>query len=154
MKSVQIPYELFVDLVLYHLNGEDDFDEEIRQGLEQKLDAMLNRQLYSQYKTASTEEQREQARQEYLDRRGVPQSYRWTTSRWELLQERATLLWMADKAKHWLTQTPTQLPSPSKNPQILRWMAERIFEIFSACGGGIEANSVAERLTVTPYLRM
>ena len=50
MKSVQIPYDLFVDLVLYHLNGEDDFDEEIRQGLEQKLDAILNRQLYSQYK--------------------------------------------------------------------------------------------------------
>ncbi len=77
MKNVQIPYELFVDLVLYHLNGEDDFDEDIRRGLEQKLDAMLNRQLYSQYKTASTEEQREQARHEYLDRRGVPQSYRW-----------------------------------------------------------------------------
>ena len=30
MKSVQISYDLFVDLVLYHLNGEDDFDEEIR----------------------------------------------------------------------------------------------------------------------------
>ena len=84
MKSVQIPYELFVDLVLYHLNGEDDFDEEIWQGLEQKLDAMLNRQLYSQYKTAPTEEPREQARQEYLDRRGVPQNYRWTTSPWAL----------------------------------------------------------------------
>ena len=84
VKSVQIPYDLFVDLVLYHLNGEDDFDEEIRQGLEQKLDAMLNRQLYSQYKTAPTEEEREQARQEYLDRRGVPQSYRWTTPPWEL----------------------------------------------------------------------
>ena len=69
MKSVQIPYDLFVDLVLYHLNGEDDFDEEIRQGLEQKLDAILNRQLYSQYKTAPTEEEREQARQEYLARR-------------------------------------------------------------------------------------
>jgi len=39
---------------------------------------------------------------------------------------------MADKAKHWLTQTPPQLPSPSKNPQIWRWMAERIFKIFSA----------------------
>ena len=84
MKSVQIPYDLFVDLVLYHLNGEDDFDEEIRQGLEQKLDAILNRQLYSRYKTAPTEEQQEQARQEYLDRRGVPQSYRWTTPPWEL----------------------------------------------------------------------
>ena len=52
--------------------------------MEKKLDAMLNRQLYSQYKTAPTEEQREQARQEYLDRRGVPQSYRWTTPPWEL----------------------------------------------------------------------
>lgn len=84
MKSVQIPYDLFIDLAMYHLRGEDDFEEEIRQGLEKKLDAMLNRQLYSQYKTAPTEEQREQARQEYLDRRGVPQSYRWTTPPWEL----------------------------------------------------------------------
>ena len=65
---------------MYHLRGDDDFEEEIRQGLEQKLDAILNRQLYSRYKTAPTEEEREQARQEYLDRRGVPQSYRWTVS--------------------------------------------------------------------------
>ena len=84
MKSVQIPYDLFIDLAMYHLRGEDDFEEEIRQGLEQKLDAMLNRQLYSQYKTAPNEEEREQARQEYLDRRRVPQSYRWTTPPWEL----------------------------------------------------------------------
>ncbi|MCC8182580.1 MAG: complexin-2 [Clostridiales bacterium] len=84
MKNVQIPYELFVDLVLYHLRGEDDIDGEIQQGLERKLDAMLNRQLYSQYKTAPTEGQREQARQEYLDRRGVPKSFRWTVPPWEL----------------------------------------------------------------------
>ena len=84
MKNVQIPYELFVDLALYHLNDEDDYQDDIRQGLSQKLDAMLNRQLYTQYKTAPTEEQREQARQEYLDRRGVPQSYRWTVPPWEL----------------------------------------------------------------------
>lgn len=42
-----------------------------------KLDAMLRHELYAQYKTAPTEEQREQARQEYLDRRGVPESFRW-----------------------------------------------------------------------------
>lgn len=84
MKNIQIPYELFIDLALYHLNDEDDFQDDIRRGLSQKLDAMLNRQLYSQYKTAPTEEQREQARQEYLDRRGVPQSYRWTVPPWEL----------------------------------------------------------------------
>lgn len=82
MKTVQIPYDLFLDLAMYHLRGEDDYEEEIRQGLEQKLDAMLNHQLYSRYKTAPTEEEREQARQEYLDRRGVPQSYRWTVPPW------------------------------------------------------------------------
>ena len=49
MKSVQIPYDLFLDLAMYHLRGDDDFEEEIRQGLEKKLDAMLNRQLYSRY---------------------------------------------------------------------------------------------------------
>ena len=77
MKSVQIPYDLFVDLVLYHLNGEDDFDEEIRQGLEQKLEAMLRRDLYAKYKTALTGEEREIARREYLDWRGVSESFRW-----------------------------------------------------------------------------
>jgi hypothetical protein len=83
MKNVQIPYELFVDLVLYHLNGEGAFEEEIRQGLTQKLDALLNRQLYSQYKSAPTKEQREQARQQYLDRRGIPESFLWDVSQWE-----------------------------------------------------------------------
>ena len=34
-------------------------------------------ELYAKYKTAPTEEEREQARQEYLDRRGVPKSFRW-----------------------------------------------------------------------------
>ena len=47
MKSVQIPYDLFIDLAMYHLRGEDDYEEEIRQGLEQKLDAIMNRQQHS-----------------------------------------------------------------------------------------------------------
>ncbi len=84
MKTVQIPYELFLDLIRYHLLEEDDPAEDIQKALEKKLEAMIDRQLYSQYKTAPTEEQREKARQEYLDRRGVPASYRWTTPPWEL----------------------------------------------------------------------
>ncbi len=139
MKSVQVSYELFVDLVLYHLNGEDDFDEDIRKGLEQKLDAMLNRQLYSQYKTAPTEEQREQARQEYPHRRGcarvstIPKatagllllgSYDRSVPRSCSRQTRQTAL----------AAVPTHPPSPSKNPQIWRWTAEWIFKICSACG--------------------
>ena len=33
--------------------------------------------LYGKFKTAPTEEERELARKEYLDRRGVPESFRW-----------------------------------------------------------------------------
>ena len=50
---------------------------EIRQGLEQKLDSLLRHELYAKYKTAPTQEDREKARQEYLDKRGVPDSFRW-----------------------------------------------------------------------------
>ena len=58
MKSVQIPYDLFVALVEYHLAYDDDYAEEIHQGLEQKLDAMVRHELYAKYKTAPTAEER------------------------------------------------------------------------------------------------
>ena len=74
---MQIPYELFVALLQYHLVMEDDYAEDIRRGLEEKLDAMVRHELYAKYKTAPTKEEREQARQEYLDKRGVPESFRW-----------------------------------------------------------------------------
>lgn len=45
--------------------------------LEAKLDSLVMRDLYSKYKTAPTEEEREQARKEYLERRGVPEKFRW-----------------------------------------------------------------------------
>ena len=120
MKTVQIPYDLFLDLAMYHLRGEDEYEEEIRQGLEQKLDAMLNRQLYSRYKTAPTEDEREQARQEYLDRRGVPQSYRWTVPPWSCDRS-------VPRSCGWQTRKrigcyPLASLVPSKNPQSLRWL--------------------------------
>ena len=52
MKSVQISYNLFVALVEYHLAYDDDYAEEIHQGLEQKLDALVRHELYAKYKTA------------------------------------------------------------------------------------------------------
>ena len=52
MKNVQIPYELFVALLQYHLALEDDYAEDIRRGLEEKLDAMVRHELYAKYKTA------------------------------------------------------------------------------------------------------
>ena len=77
MKNVQIPYDLFVALVEYHLGYDDEYEDEIRQGLEQKLDALVRHELYAKYKTAPSAEEREQARQEYLDRRGVFPDFRW-----------------------------------------------------------------------------
>ena len=49
----------------------------IKQELEKKLDRMVMRDLYGKFKTAPTEEERERARKEYLDRRGVPEKFRW-----------------------------------------------------------------------------
>ena len=41
------------------------------------MKTMVERELYTKSKTAPTEEEREQARQEYLDRRGIQASFRW-----------------------------------------------------------------------------
>ena len=77
MKQVQIPQELFVQLIRYHLMEDDSHEDEIRIGLEKKLDALVLRELYGKSKTAPTEEEREKAWQEYLDRRGISGNFRW-----------------------------------------------------------------------------
>ena len=48
----------------------------IKKRLEKKLDAMVNREVYNT-QTAPTEEEREKFRQEYLDRKGIQESFRW-----------------------------------------------------------------------------
>ena len=77
MKQIQLPQELFVQLIHYHLMEDNSHEDEIRIGLEKKLDAMVLRELYGKSKTALTETEREKARKEYLDRRGIPDSFRW-----------------------------------------------------------------------------
>lgn len=77
MKSVQISQELFMQLLRFHLVEDESCEREIKRELEKKLDRMVLRDLFGKSKTAPTQEEREQARQEYLDRRGVPESFRW-----------------------------------------------------------------------------
>ena len=77
MKNVQISEELFVVIMRYFMLEQEELLPQIKQGLEKKLDAMVMRELYTKYKTAPTEEEKEKARKEYLDRRGVPESFRW-----------------------------------------------------------------------------
>lgn len=77
MKNIQISEQLFFSLVRYHLVEMESELPQIKKGLMDKMETMVMRELYSKYKTAPTEEEKEKARQEYLDKRGVPDSFRW-----------------------------------------------------------------------------
>ena len=76
MKNVMVPEELFGKLLKYHLLDQKQEEDDIRKGLEKKLDAIVNREVYSKFKTAPTEEEREKFRQEYLNRKGMHGSFR------------------------------------------------------------------------------
>jgi len=77
MKNVQISEELFMMLVRYHLCDDDLLCDDIDAALEKKLDTIVNRNLYTQYKKAPTKKEQEKARIEYLDRKGYRKDFRW-----------------------------------------------------------------------------
>ena len=77
MKQVQISEDLFLSLIKYHILEYYNEKEKIVNQLNEKLDKMVNRNLYTKYKTAPTEEEKEKARQEYLDRKGIHSNFRW-----------------------------------------------------------------------------
>ena len=77
MKNIQISEELFLTLIKYHLLEMDEFSEKIKIGLENKLEAMTKRELYTRYKTAPTVEEKEKARQQYLEKVGMHRDFRW-----------------------------------------------------------------------------
>ena len=81
--NIQIPESLFYDILRYYIlksNGEEipeDIDKRIIEGLTDKLQKIVDRELYTTYKTAKSKEEREKARQAYLDSKGIPNSFRW-----------------------------------------------------------------------------
>lgn len=78
-KNVQIPEALFLQLARYFLLDADDQEtaEAIKKGLNDKLEAMIKHDLYTRYKTAPTDAERENARQEYLNKAGIPKDFQW-----------------------------------------------------------------------------
>ena len=62
--QVQIPKDLLLALFQYHLAGNEEYLPEIEKALMEKLDSMVKRQLYK-------------ARQEYLDKCGMHEDFRW-----------------------------------------------------------------------------
>ena len=69
-KQVQIPEKLFVDLVLYFLMEHDNEElfHSIASAIDKKLDSIVTRQIFTEFKTGATKEIREKAIREYLDR--------------------------------------------------------------------------------------
>lgn len=87
-KSVLVDVELWNKILRFMYGGDDRIGtpppmgpaaDDIRRGLDAKLEAQAKHYAYHAYKTAPTPEEREIARQEWLDRQGVPQSYRTPT---------------------------------------------------------------------------
>ncbi len=78
-KTIQIEYDLFLDLILYAAMYPDHSTlyNKITYGISQKLRKMAQHDLYGAYKTATTEEDRKKALTAYLDSLGIPESYRW-----------------------------------------------------------------------------
>ena len=76
-KNVTISEELFIDLVKYFLADIRWDEDRIRSGLQEKLEAMVKRELYTRYKTARTPEEREKARWECLEKVGIQENFRW-----------------------------------------------------------------------------
>ena len=83
MANIQIPESLFYDILRYYVitseGGEvpEELDKRVFDGLTDKVQKITDRELYTAYKTAQTEEEKEKARQKYLDSKGIPESFRW-----------------------------------------------------------------------------
>lgn len=67
----------FKKLLLYSTSHPDPEMQMLNKILCDKLERMIEHEIYSRYKTGATPEQREQARQEYLNRRGIHIDWRW-----------------------------------------------------------------------------
>lgn len=77
-KNVTIPEELFIDLVKYFLADIRWDEDRIRSGLQDEIGSNGETgNCIPRYKTAGTPEEREKARQEYLEKVGIPENFRW-----------------------------------------------------------------------------
>lgn len=81
MADIQIPIKLMADLINYFYpdseseRPEGALADNIRCQIEDKMQKITNRVLFTQYKTATTPEQRESARKAYLKERGYSDTF-------------------------------------------------------------------------------
>ncbi len=76
-KQIMISEQLFRDIYGYFEFEQYDKAPRIREELNKKLESLAMHEIYTKSKTADSEEEREEARQQYLDARGIRRSFRW-----------------------------------------------------------------------------
>ena len=78
-KTVKIDFKTFIMLMRYFTLEEhtNELYEEIKRDIDSKADKLYRHELYSQSKTADSEQEREIARQKYLDEIGMRDSFRY-----------------------------------------------------------------------------
>lgn len=76
-KKMMIDEDLFRMMYQYFIFDREDLREEISEGLVEKMDRLITRDLYTNSLTAGTDEERESNRIAYLNRKGIPEDFRW-----------------------------------------------------------------------------
>lgn len=78
-KQIQISESLFCDIVRYFMldQAEPELAKSISKALDKKLNKIVEHNLYTTYKTAPSDEEKEKARLEYLERKGISEDFRW-----------------------------------------------------------------------------
>lgn len=75
-KKMMIDEDLFRMMYQYFIYGREDLRQEICKGLVEKMDRLIDRDLYTKSLTASTDEERESNRVAYLNRKRIPEDFR------------------------------------------------------------------------------
>lgn len=81
-KQIQISEDMFINvckLIEQLKKGEYDtkLTDEIEKGITEKLDTIKKREFYEKSKKAGTEEEREEARLEYLKMSNIQENFKW-----------------------------------------------------------------------------
>lgn len=74
---VTMTYGEFKRLLMHVNNAPEELRNTLRPILQRKLDQLSNRADYSAYKTSTDPRKREESRNRYLDRKGIPDSFRY-----------------------------------------------------------------------------
>lgn len=74
---MMIDEDLFRMMYQYFIFDREDLREKIIEGLVEKMDRLITRDLYTKSLTAGTDEERETSRIAYLNRKGILEDFRW-----------------------------------------------------------------------------